>query len=85
MVNRINAQGWIVLNVLSLQNAGRVLFRSVSNHFVGICATPTEDYFYENDVQETEASRRALKQLISGINSTSLSQQVTAGEILSQS
>lgn len=64
MVNRITAEVWIVLNVFSLQNAERGLFHSVSSHFVGVRATPTEDYCYENDGQETGASPMALEQLV---------------------
>lgn len=60
-----NCRGLDCMNVLpSLQNAERGLFRSVSSHFVGIHATPTEDYCYENDSQESGASPRALEPLL---------------------
>lgn len=59
-----NCRGIVLSVLLSLQNAERGLFDSVSNHSVGVHATPTEDYCYENDSQETGASPRALEQLV---------------------
>lgn len=79
VANRITAEGWIVSNVLSLQNTGRGLFHYVSNHFVGIPGTPAEDYCDENDGRETKASLRSLGQLVG----LTFNQQVATG--LSQS